>query len=248
LTDANASPQHFNFGWKNKLEMGSVMKFNKKWLIVIGSVMVFWTMNCRLAECERNETSIKDILTWEDSNLTLSKQSRFNALKVADSKRFSKNGSDNSITGDRLTLESVRNAEYRSKYYEDGPVRLNNGRHETKIDPDSDMKAFIELTDKIAFGDLNGDGNPDAAVILLSSGGGSGGFFELAAMINQNGKPQQAAMQYLGDRVDIKSIAIKSGIIVVDMLTHGPNDPQCCPTVRKTQRYRLDGGRLVRVQ
>ena len=165
-----------------------------------------------------------------------------------DNRRRPQDGANTSRSANGLTLESLRNAEYRSKYYGDGPVRLNNGRHETKIYPDSETMAFIELTDKIALGDLNGDGAQDAAVILLSSGGGSGGFFELADMINQNGTPVQAGLQYLGDRVDIKSIAIKSGVIVVDMLTHGSDDAQCCPTVRKTQQYRLDGGRLVRVQ
>ena len=164
-----------------------------------------------------------------------------------DNRRRPPDGANSSRSANGLTLESLRNAEYRSKYYGDGPVRLNNGRNETKIDPDSDMKAFIELTDKIAFGDLDGDGNPDAAVILLSSGGGSGGFFELAVIVNQNGTPVQAGLQYLGDRVDIKSIAIKSGIIVIDMLTHGPDDARCCPTLKQTQRYRLDGGRLVRL-
>lgn len=153
--------------------------------------------------------------------------------------------SDNSRSDDGLTVEKLRNAEYRSPHFGDGPVRLKNGRHETKIYPDSEMKAYIKVTDKMAFGDLNGDGAKDAAVILLSSGGGSGGFFELAAMINRNGKPEQTGLKYLGDRVDIKSVAIRSGIIVVDMLTHGPDDPQCCPTSRVKRNFRLQGWQMV---
>jgi hypothetical protein len=168
---------------------------------------------------------------------------------------------DHSLNG--LTLEKLRNAEYISIFYGDPvedvraggnnfqpsgnkPVRLKDGYHETEYS-DSETIAFIKLTGKIAFGDLNGDGAQDAAVILLSSGGGSGGFFELAVMINQNGTPVQAASQSLGDRADVKSIAIRSGIIVIDILLHGPGDARCCPSIRQIQRYRLDGGRLVQL-
>ncbi len=32
--------------------------------------------------------------------------------------------------------------------------------------------------------------------------------------------------------------------MVVDLVTHGPDDPMCCPTQKVIQRYALDGGRL----
>ena len=223
------------------------MNPNKTWITIIGLFLGSWIMICEPATCGANENLIKCAITLGDSNVMRSAQRQFHVEMAANDHRFAQNSPNKQPSVGGLTLEKLRNAEYRSNSYGDGPVSLNNGRHETKIYPDSDMKAYIKLTDKIAFGDLNGDGVQDAAVILLSSGGGSGGFFELAAMINQNGTPVQASLQSLGDRVDIKSIAIRSGTIIVDMLTHGPDDAQCCPSVRETQRYQLEGRRLVRV-
>jgi len=40
---------------------------------------------------------------------------------------------------------------------------------------------------------------------------------------------------------------IESGEITVDMVTHGPDDPMCCPTVEATQKYKLQGDTLVQI-
>jgi hypothetical protein len=34
----------------------------------------------------------------------------------------------------------------------------------------------------------------------------------------------------LGDRIQINALSIENNKIVVDMITHGPEDPMCCPT------------------
>ena len=52
----------------------------------------------------------------------------------------------------------------------------------------------------------------------------------------------------LGDRVQIKSLHIENGEIVVDMLTQGPDDPMCCPTQYVSKRYVLESGELVLVR
>jgi hypothetical protein len=44
-----------------------------------------------------------------------------------------------------------------------------------------------------------------------------------------------------------KSVLIESGEITVDMVTHGPDDPMCCPTVEATQKYKLQGDTLVQL-
>jgi hypothetical protein len=43
----------------------------------------------------------------------------------------------------------------------------------------------------------------------------------------------------LGDRVQINSLVIEEGEIVVDMVTQGPDDPMCCPTQEVVKRYEL---------
>ncbi len=124
----------------------------------------------------------------------------------------------------KLTLNTIQNAEY--DFFEYGKRRLINGEYENW---DERITASI-YNGKIAFGDLNNDGKEDAAVIVTISGGGSGNFRELAIMENQEGSPINLTSVDLGDRVIINSITIESGIITLDMITQGPNDPSCCPT------------------
>ncbi len=143
---------------------------------------------------------------------------------------------------------ALKNAEYVSEFPANKKARLTNGRYEEEIVPGAASKLVIQLYPTTATGDLNGDGVDDAAVILISNSGGSGTFYHLAAVLNQNGVPKHTASVSLGDRTRIKSIDIKSGEIVVGMVTHGPNDPLCCPTLEVTQKYKLQGDKLVEVK
>lgn len=51
----------------------------------------------------------------------------------------------------------------------------------------------------------------------------------------------------LGDRVQINSVEIANGQIVVDMVQAGPDDPLCCPTQHVVNTYDLQGDQLVLV-
>lgn len=143
-----------------------------------------------------------------------------------------------------LTLEKLKNGEYRPETFEYRSVRLTNGSYQEEVD-DSGIQARVYMADKISFGDLNGDGIGDAALILVSSTGGSGVFYELVAVTNQQGNPIQAAAIMLGDRTDVRNLAIRSGRIEVERIKHGPKDPMCCPTLRVRETYRLRGGSLA---
>ncbi len=138
----------------------------------------------------------------------------------------------------RLTIEVLRNSQYR---IDNETIKLKNGKYLRKT-PDDFMDARLS---KVAFGDLDNDGMEDAAVLLIYSGGGSGSFYLLFAVINKNGTPYNAASTLLGDRVVVQSFNIKSGRISIDMITHGPDDPSCCPTLKEVIRYKLAGGNLV---
>ena len=141
-----------------------------------------------------------------------------------------------------LTVDDLKNGEYQTEFSSSGKI---NGIYKEKIVPDSFTELVVTLSDKMAFGDLNGDGEKDAAVILIINPGGSGTFRYLAAVINQNGAPNHVASQLLGDRVKVKSLSIKSGEITVKMITHGPSDPLCCPTLEAIQDYQLQGDKLA---
>lgn len=107
------------------------------------------------------------------------------------------------------------------------------------------MPESVLVTDNVAFGDINSDGKEDAAVILESNSGGSGFFYQLAIVINQDGKAYNTANKDIGDRVIINSIDIQSGVITIDMVTHSPGDALCCPSLEKVVKYKLSGDKLV---
>ena len=147
-----------------------------------------------------------------------------------------------------LTVEALKNAEYRSEFAGEGKARLVDGVHIEKESPNSATFLRMTLSDIMARGDLNGDGVADAAVILVSNPGGSGTFYELCAVLNQNGKPIHAASALLGDRVRIKGMTVNDGQITARMVTQGPNDPMSTPTMEVTQKYKLEEGKLVQVK
>ena len=143
-----------------------------------------------------------------------------------------------------LTLEALKNAEYDSEFPKDHKAKLTDGKYQEEYQPGAATKLIIGLHPAYAIGDLNGDGVDDAAVILVANPGGSGTFYHLAAVVNENGTPEHVASQSLGDRIQVKSISIRSGEIVLDMVVHGPSDPLCCPTVEVTRTYKLQGDKL----
>jgi uncharacterized membrane protein/heat shock protein HslJ len=147
-----------------------------------------------------------------------------------------------------LTIEGLKNAEYQSEFAINGRVKLSNGTYKGEIVPGSASELIVMLSERVAFGDLNGDGTDDAAVVLITSPGGSGTFRHLGIVINEKGSPQHVASQLLGDRVKVKSLSVRSGEIAVQMMTHGPRDPMCCPTLLETRNYGLQEGKLVNAE
>ena len=147
-----------------------------------------------------------------------------------------------------LTLDALKNAEFKSDLPAAKKAKLTNGVYEEDQGLGASFKLNIRLTDDYAIGDLNGDGAPDAAVILAANTGGSGVFVNLAAVLNDGGKPKPIAYADLGDRTQVKSISIASGVIVMDLVTHSPTDPMCCPTQKETQKFKLQGDQLARVE
>jgi heat shock protein HslJ len=53
------------------------------------------------------------------------------------------------------------------------------------------------------------------------------------------------ASAFLGDRVQIQSLSVEDGEIVVEMIAHGDDDPMCCPTRYTVARYALQEDELV---
>jgi hypothetical protein len=145
-----------------------------------------------------------------------------------------------------LTLGQLRNAAYRTEFSGGGPVRLLDGVYREAAAPGSSTGLFVALADQAAFGDLDRDGSPDAAVVLAVNPGGSGTFHYLAAVFNRRGTPEFQDSALLGDRVKLRGVWISGGLITVEMTAHGPDDPYCCPSQEITRVYRLRGNTLTR--
>jgi hypothetical protein len=134
-----------------------------------------------------------------------------------------------------LTLDMLKNGTYHAPVY-DHTVTLVNGFYSGGSGADA---YSVQMLDIVAFGDLNGDGVGDAAILLVESGGGSGQFESVIAVLNLGGTSFQAGHAQLGDRVRINSMTITSGTIILDMLVQGPNDGMCCPSQPEMQSYRM---------
>lgn len=141
----------------------------------------------------------------------------------------------------KLDLTALKNA----RYYIGGPetVALKNGEfREGTIQNHNFSHVWLE---RAAIGDLNGDGQEDAAVIVSQNAGGSGTFSYLNAVLNQGGSPEPVATRELGDRVVINTLQIKAGKIYLDLVSHSPKDAMAQPTLRKVITYSLQGNNLV---
>lgn len=138
-----------------------------------------------------------------------------------------------------LTLDMLRNGTYFAPAY-GKTVTLVNGAYS-----DSSSGGYnVQMLDTSAFGDLNGDGIADAAILLVENDGGSGQFVSLIVVYNSGGSPVQAGQSTLGDRVQVNSMNISSGVIHLDMRVQAPNDPMCCPSLAEKRSYWMISGHL----
>lgn len=149
-------------------------------------------------------------------------------------------------SGEVLTPEMLANAAYTVDMWTDNDtLQLVDG----ELPPEDEAAAAglqaHFLPSFTAFGDLNADGVEDAAALLAVNGGGTGTFIYLAAMIDDNGQPKNISSVLLGDRVEIKSVSVDAGQIVINLVTQGPSDPMCCPTEEVTWRYELQDMELI---
>jgi hypothetical protein len=126
---------------------------------------------------------------------------------------------------------------------EGGKVPLKGG---TWADDGGGGSTFV-LDPHHALGDLDNDGVPDAAGIVVERSQGSGTFFYLIALLSRDGKPVQAGPpDWLGDRSKIDRVTIdRKGILAVRYVTHKDSDPECCPTLRIEDRFRIENGVLT---
>jgi hypothetical protein len=131
---------------------------------------------------------------------------------------------------------------FRTEWTDSGTAVLTKGRYVEPAMPGSASQVVILLSDKRAKGIV--DGRETAAAVLVSSGGGSGTFYDLVLMIRGPDGWKHMDTASLGDRVKVHSVALAGREIIVDLTEQGPDDPMCCPSLRRTKRYLVQDGRL----
>ena len=149
-----------------------------------------------------------------------------------------------------LTERTVNNFTYHL-IYSDKKVTLKNGKYESPLRPgnEEDIENFIKVNLIKYLITESSEAGPFALVILAESLGGSGTFFQITALIHENGEIVQTNSIELGDRVEIKDLKFMKGYvspfgsrrdkILLTLLTHGPNDPSCCPSKMEIKCFTL---------
>lgn len=132
---------------------------------------------------------------------------------------------------------------YRSSWSEAGKVTLTDGVFHQPAAPGSAAEFIVQLSQWQTFG-VAGEGEL-GAVILVTQAGGTGSFYDLALLVSDGSSWVNSDIQPLGDRVAIHGLALRDGQIVVDMTTHGPGDPLCCPMLRVERRFAVQEGQLT---
>ncbi len=152
-----------------------------------------------------------------------------------------------SVPGAAATPTALTEADLKTATYAmegAGEVTLADGQWEKQYGADESMVYKVGLVQS-ALGDLDADGAGDGVAILSFYSGGSGNFIYLTAMMNKSGRSRQVAQQFLGDRVAVESLRIEKGVVTLDVVRQGPDDPMCCPSQKTTLRYVLKDGKLV---
>jgi hypothetical protein len=167
------------------------------------------------------------------------------ALGISACDRTETSSADGKSPVPGITIAQLRNAEYASEWTRSGKAQLADGQYRESAAPGSATEVVVKATPYYALGDLNGDGSEDAVIILESDPGGSGVFYDLVPVLNQQGQPRALAPLSLGDRVEVNGVTLSEGQVEVRLLKHGPDDPQCCPTLDVTLRYRLGPNGLI---
>jgi hypothetical protein len=156
-------------------------------------------------------------------------------------------GSSISLTSDSLRVKVINDSSLsKATYYiASGPtidtIKLTDGTWKGQYNDLPGDTTYENLNlQTVAYGDLNGDGKLDAAVVLRNWTGGSGIFVSLNAVLDSNNHPTHSASADLGDRTILDSIWIDSSIIKVK--TRGYLDEDSIFT-----KFKLVGNKLKQI-
>ncbi|MDZ4675013.1 MAG: hypothetical protein SGI84_11205 [Gemmatimonadota bacterium] len=142
-----------------------------------------------------------------------------------------------------ITLEELRSADYPADILDRAMVRLTGGAF-PPADSSGEPIATLELAEVVAIAPP-GVEVAQAAVVIRESGGGTGTFSWLHLLERRDGPPRVVASAFLGDRVDLVGLRLSGDTVTVRLVTQGPTDPLCCPTMEVVKRFVRMGAELL---
>lgn len=122
------------------------------------------------------------------------------------------------------------------------PVTLVNGNASTPAAPGSASQVVTSVFGSPTIGDLNSDGQPDAALILVQNSGGSGTFYYVVAAINSVNGAKGTNGILLGDRIAPQNVVINNGEITANYADRAPTDPMTAAPSVGVSKYMIYNG------
>jgi hypothetical protein len=140
-----------------------------------------------------------------------------------------------------LTLDQFKNYTFTSPALQQD-VQLVDGKYESNS---GGVYESLHLVDQAGFGDLNGDGSADAAVLLAENTGGSGTFVYLVALVKQADGFSQSIPLLIDDRPLVDSVTIENNHIRFEGTLHGVADSMANPTMKVVEEFELTQSKLT---
>ena len=128
-------------------------------------------------------------------------------------------------------------------------IRLVGGRSELQTAPGSVIRTKTLAFGKPVYGDLDGDGDEDAAMIITQDPGGSGTFYYIGAALGVKGGYRGTNAVLLGDRVTSLKVDIRNGVIFIDYRDRRPEESMAIPpSIGKSAYLTLKNGHLTAIR
>lgn len=119
-------------------------------------------------------------------------------------------------------------------------MTLDDGEYRENADGGSSGDLRIRFVEHAA-GDLDGDGDEDAAVVLVEEAG-SDRLYRVHALLADGDSLRDVASRLLGDRIEVRGVRIVDDLIATDLVIRSPGEPVSAPpTVPATLGFALTG-------
>jgi len=118
---------------------------------------------------------------------------------------------------------------------------LKNGVAEKEAAPGSATKDTLTIFGEPVYGDLDADGDTDAALLLVNDSGGTGKFYYAVLAMNTGTVYKPTNAMFLGDRIAPQNVTIQAGRAVYAFAERKADDPMTAePSVGKTVWVHFD--------